>query len=97
MPDPTAETLAKPPQVTRIPPYPVGSWVKVRTIPGCGAGSDLSGRVLRVKSLTCAFTREGQRSAAWFIHFPDGRCCDWKQIERVATEAEIRAALARMN
>ena len=82
----------KPQQVTRIPPYRPGTWVKIKDFDKRELGSDLSGKVRRVKSLTCSITSPEQRLAVWRVHFDDGRCVEWHMIERPATEVEIRTA-----
>lgn len=88
-------TETPPQQVTRIPPYRPGDWVKIRDFEKHaerGSGS-LSGKVRQVKSLTCSITSRDQRAATWRIVFePCGRCLDWHQVERLATPAEIAAA-----
>jgi hypothetical protein len=89
-------THEKPQQVTRIPPYRPGMWVKIKAFDGREAGSDLSGKVRRVKSLTCSITSPDQKSAIWRVHFDDGRCLEWHMVERTATEVEVRSALSRM-
>lgn len=81
-----------PQQVTRIPPYRPGSWVKIKDFTSHEMGSDLSGKVRRVKSLTCSITAPDQKSAVWRVHFEDGRCLEWHMIERQATDAEIKTA-----
>lgn len=85
----------KPQQVTRIPPYRPGVWVKIKNFDTREMGSDLSGKVRRVKSLTCSITAADQKFAIWRVHFDDGRCLEWHMIERQATEAEVRAAQTR--
>jgi hypothetical protein len=82
----------KPQQVTRIPPYRPGMWVKIKDFDAREMGSDLSGKVRRVKSLTCSITAPDQKFAVWRVHFEDGRCLEWHMVERPATEAEIRTA-----
>ena len=80
-----------PQQVTRIPPYRPGNWVKVKNFANGDLGSDLSGKIRRVKSVTCSINSPEQKRAVWRIHFEDGRCLEWHLIERIATEREIRA------
>ena len=77
-------------QVTRIPPYRPGHWVKVKDFSGGDLGSDLSGKIRRVKSVTCSINSAEQKRAVWRIHFEDGRCIEWHLIERLATEREVR-------
>ena len=89
-------TNDKPQQVTRIPPYRPGMWVKIKSFDAREMGSDLSGKVRRVKSLTCSITASDQKSAVWRVHFEDGRCLEWHMIERTATDAEVRSAQSRM-
>lgn len=72
-------------QVTRIPDYPPGSWVRLRA----DAGHGLGGKVRRVRSLACAVTETGER-AQWRVCFDDGRSVVVGQVERPATEAEVR-------
>src|SRR5437868_4762900 len=79
-----------PQQVTRIPPYRPGHWVKVKDFSGGELGSDLSGKIRRVKSVTCSINSPEQKRAVWRIHFEDGRCIEWHLIERLATEREVR-------
>lgn len=74
-------------QCTRVPPYWPGDWVKVRMF--SGDPDSLSGRVLRVKSLTCAITSADQKAAVWRVHFDCGRCLEWHMVERKATRPEI--------
>ena len=90
-------THEKPQQVTRIPPYRPGMWVKIKAFDGRETGSDLSGKVRRVKSLTCSITSPDQKYAVWRVHFDDGRCLEWHMVERAATENEVRSALSRMS
>ncbi|MDO8614337.1 MAG: hypothetical protein Q7T33_01195 [Dehalococcoidia bacterium] len=82
-----------PQQVTRIPPYPPGTWVRVRRIPGV-QWERISGKVRRVKALGCSITSGDQKIAAWWVHFEVGHCVCPAQIERLATEDEIVAAEA---
>ncbi|MBM3459194.1 MAG: hypothetical protein FJX77_11755 [Armatimonadetes bacterium] len=86
---------SKPQQVTRIPPYRPGSWVKIKSISSREAGGDLSGKVRKVKSLTCSITAADQKAAVWRVHFEDGRCVEWHMIERLATEQEVASAQVR--
>ena len=90
-------TQDKPQQVTRIPPYRPGMWVKIKEFEAREIGSDLSGKIRRVKSLTCSITSADQKTAVWRVHFEDGRCLEWHMIERNATEAEVRTALSRLS
>ncbi len=85
----------KPQQVTRIPPYRPGCWVKIKNFSSRDATSDLSGKIRRVKSLTCSITAADQKLAIWRVHFDDGRCLEWHMIERLATEAEVQTAQSR--
>jgi hypothetical protein len=89
-------TAEKPQQVTRIPPYRPGMWVKIKDFSGRDAGADLSGKVRRVKSLTCSITSADQKFAVWRVHFEDGRCLEWHMVEREATEIEARTAMSRL-
>ena len=45
-------SLEGPQQVTRIPPFRPGNWVKVKDFSIGELGSDLSGKIRRVKSIT---------------------------------------------
>jgi hypothetical protein len=86
-------------QITRIPPFWPGSWVKVGTVPrwvkaGTVPPSDLAGRVLRVRALTASADVQEKR-IVWHVHLGDGRCVRAELIERLATEAEIRAKRGR--
>ena len=89
-------THDKPQQVTRIPPYRPGMWVKMKQLEARDAGADLSGKVRRVKSLTCSITSPEQQHAVWRVHFEDGRCVEWHMVERAATETEVRSAQSRL-
>jgi len=89
-------THDKPQQVTRIPPFRPGMWVKIKRFDPRDVGADLSGKVRRVKSLTCSITSPDQKHAIWRVHFEDGRCLEWHMIERVATDAEVRTAQTRL-
>lgn len=95
------QSTDKPQQVTRIPPYRPGMWVKLKTFDAREAQglapADLSGKVRRVKSLTCSITSPDQKFAIWRVHFEDGRCVEWHMVERAATENEVRTAQARLS
>src|SRR3954447_5970980 len=69
-------TYEGPQQVTRIPPFRPGNWVKVRDFANAELGSDLSGKIRRVKSVTCSINSPEQKRAIWRIHFEDGRCLE---------------------
>jgi len=86
----------RPQQVTRIPPYRPGMWVKIKQFDRGEPGADLSGKVRRVKSLTCSITSPDQKYAVWRVHFEDGRCLEWHMVERTATDVEVRTAQTRM-
>lgn len=87
---------SRPQQVTRIPPYRPGMWVKLKDHDGhTEFDNGLCGKVLRVKSLTCSITGPDQPFAVWRVHFDNGRCVEWHGIERVATESEARIAAAK--
>ena len=77
-------------QVTRIPPYRPGMWVKIKTFDGRELGSDLSGKVRRVKSLTCSITTADQKHAVWRVHFEDGRCVEWHMIQETFELVRLR-------
>ena len=80
-------------QVTRIPPYWPGTWVLIKAF---NDDSDsLSGKVRRVKSLSCVISRADQKHAIWRVHFDCGRCLEWHLVARPATDAEIRRELGR--
>lgn len=66
--------------------------MKIKEFSNGEFGSDLSGKVRRVKSITCSITSPDQKWAVWRVHFDDGRCVEWHLIDRFATEAEIRSA-----
>lgn len=83
-------------QVTRIPPYRPGTWVKLKPIRPGRPAADLSGKVRQVKSLTCSITEPLQFRAVWRVHFEDGRCCEWHLVERFATPDEIQTAERRL-
>jgi hypothetical protein len=89
-------THDKPQQVTRIPPFRPGMWVKIKQFDSREVGSDLSGKVRRVKSLTCSITSADQKYAVWRVHFEDGRCLEWHMVERQATDAEVRSAQSKL-
>src|SRR6266542_4722183 len=89
-------THDKPQQVTRIPPFRPGMWVKIKQFEAQNTGADLSGKVRRVKSLTCSITAADQKQAVWRVHFEDGRCVEWHLVERAATDSEVRSAHSRM-
>jgi len=78
----------KPQQITRIPPFRPGCWVKLRE----RQGFPLSGKVLRVKALTCSITSPFQKAGLWRVHFEDGRSVEVHAVDRPAWEAEIAAA-----
>ena len=78
-------------KVTRIPPYRPGDWVKLKDFDNGEFRSDLSGAVRRVRSLTASIASPDQKLAVWRVHFDDGRCVEWHQIDRLATEHEARA------
>lgn len=79
-------TLNGPQQVTKIPRYRPGSWVRLK--PDTPGG--LGGKVRGVQQLTCALDPAGK--AVWRVHFPDGRCVRVEFVERFATEPEVRRA-----
>ncbi|MDO8615308.1 MAG: hypothetical protein Q7T33_06175 [Dehalococcoidia bacterium] len=83
-----------PQQVTRIPPYRPGQWVRVCQFLREGVVRGRQGKVRRVKSLSCAITGQNQAAAVWRVHFDDGFCVIPAQIERLATDEEIVAAEA---
>lgn len=68
-------------QITRIPPFRPGEWVRVKR----GHVDGLSGTVQRVRSLTCCITSAEQVAARWLVHFDNGRYVEWQQIECVVT------------
>jgi len=79
-------------QVTRIPPYRPGDWVKLKELEGnADRAWGLSGRALRVRSITCSITEADQRRPIWRVHFDDGRSVEWHMIDRLATDREQRA------
>lgn len=80
----------RPQQVTRVPPYRPGMWVRVAGDAWRGAVS----KVRRVKSLTCSITSPDQTVAAWRVHFDDGRSTIPQMIDRLATREEALAAEA---
>ena len=86
----------RPQQVTRIPPYRPGMWVKIKNFDQREPGADLSGKVRRVKSLTCSITAPDQKHAVWRVHFEDGRCVEWHMVDRPATDNEVRTAQTRL-
>lgn len=90
-----SRAASKPQQVTRIPPYRPGTWVKIKNISARETGGDLSGKVRKVKSLTCSITAPDQKAAVWRVHFEDGRCLEWHMIERIATDQEVTLAQTR--
>lgn len=84
-----------PQKVTRVPPFRPGTWVKLKEFDPREPGGDLSGKVRRVRSLTCSITSAEQRYAIWRVHFDDGRCLEWGRVEREATEAEVVRVMGR--
>jgi hypothetical protein len=79
-------------QVTRIPPYRPGDWVKLKKQDGSTDQAwGLGGRPLRVRSITCSITESDQRRPIWRVHFDNGRSVEWHMIERIANEREQRA------
>lgn len=72
-------------QITRVPPYRPGDWVKIKD----GLGSDLSGKIRRVRSITCSINSPEQKRAIWRVHFDDGRGLEWHLVERFATPTEV--------
>ena len=80
-----------PQQVTRIPDWRPGRWVKIKVV----AYIDLAGKVRQVKALTCSL--DANEKALWRVHFHDGRCVPHRQIERFATEQEIAEAKRRQS
>jgi hypothetical protein len=83
-----------PPQITRIPPWRPGMWVKLKDFDARSQDGGLSGKVRRVKSLTCSLSSPEQRYPVWRVHFEDGRCLEWHLVAREATEGEVRRAEA---
>jgi hypothetical protein len=81
-------TKTRPQQITRVPPYRPGMWVRLKHFDPQPGPESLSGRVLQVRSLTCSITRPDQQYAVWRVHFEDGRCVEAQHVEREATEAE---------
>lgn len=78
-------------QVTRIPPYRPGDWVKLKELDGnADRAWGLSGRAFRIRSITCSITEADQRRPVWRVHFDNGRSVEWHMIERFATEREQR-------
>ena len=70
--------------------------MKIKQFDAREAAADLSGKVRRVKSLTCSITAPDQKFAVWRVHFEDGRCVEWHMVERQATDAEVRTAQSRV-
>ncbi len=71
--------------ITRIPPYRPGDWVKVKR----DAPEGLASKVLQVRSLTCGIVK-ADALGVWRVHFVDGRCVEWKMVERFATADEVQ-------
>lgn len=99
-------TGKKPQQITRLPEYRPGTWVKLRSwqsseeqsCPRLPALDSLSGKVRRVKSLTCIISSPEQKHAVWrAILEPCGRAVEVHRIERFATAEEIAAAEQSLN
>ena len=82
-------------QVSRVPPYRPGCWVKVKNFTGPSTSECHRGKVRRVMALTSAITAPDQKAAIWYVHFGDGRCVEWHLIERFATPEEIARAEGR--
>lgn len=79
-----------PQQITRIPEYRPGDWVKISSN-RTGAeqlAEDLAGKVRRIQSLTCTLSRHDEHRARWRCIFDDGRCVPVQAIARRATDAE---------
>ena len=51
----------------------------------------LSGRPLRIRSITCSITDAEQRRPVWRVHFENGRSVEWHMVDRLATDRELRA------
>jgi len=81
-------------QVTRIPPYRPGDWVKLKELDGnADRAWGLSGRALRVRSITCSITEADQRRPIWRVHFENGRSVEWHMIDRLATDHGLESVL----
>lgn len=65
-------------QITRIPPYRRGDWVRLR-----------NGRLEQVKSLACIVTAE-DIAARWKVFFESGSQVEVAEVLRKATAAELR-------
>lgn len=73
----------RPQQVTRVPPYRPGMWVRLK-----------SGLIRKVKSLTASIRTSEQHAAVWLVHFEaDDRHVEWHGVDRQATEDEILRTL----
>lgn len=79
----------KPQQITRIPPYRPGDWVKIKDF-APGNLDSLSGRIRQVRSISCSITDPDTKPIVWLVHFGDGLCLEWHLVERKATEEEIQ-------
>lgn len=83
-------------QITRIPSYRPGDLVKIKSFgPADADPASLSGKVRRVKSLTCSITAPDQKIAVWRVHFDDGRCLTCDFIKGLARPEEIKSILYR--
>jgi hypothetical protein len=87
-----------PQQVTRIPPYRPGMWVKLQRLPECtfprGCECGLCEKVLPVTALTGSY-HPRPLGMVWRVHFAGGRSREWHGVERLATDVEVRAVEQR--
>lgn len=77
----------KPQQVSRLPVYRPGDWVRLKET---GRPDNPGGQVLRIKALSCCITSAAP--ALWKAHLDNGWLIECRDIERAATEAEIHRA-----
>jgi hypothetical protein len=80
----------RPQTCTRVPAYRPGRWVKVHRREG--AGADLTGKILEVKSLTSYYAPGQYPNVVWVCHFDGGRSVEVRWIERLASPEEIQWA-----
>lgn len=92
-PLPNGKRGYKPQQVTRIPPFRPGMWIKFKEF-----NSPLSGKTKRVKSTIATITSPDQKYAIWRIHVEHDEGAggiDWHLVERALTPSEVEALQRR--
>jgi hypothetical protein len=84
-----ARDMSGPQQITRVPPWRPGKWVRLKDYEPGANGDSLSGKVRRVRSLTCSVTEQQNERALWRVHFDDGRQVTADLVLRFADEQEV--------